>query len=62
MNTRCLIHQAEDSEEKGAEPNWERQETMVRKLQRKFPDQDKEVSESVSHTEILQITFCTYQF
>ncbi|XP_036835260.1 SWI/SNF-related matrix-associated actin-dependent regulator of chromatin subfamily A containing DEAD/H box 1A isoform X2 [Oncorhynchus mykiss] len=33
---------AEDSEEKGAEPNWERQETMVRKLQRKFPDQDKE--------------------
>nr|XP_029492989.1 SWI/SNF-related matrix-associated actin-dependent regulator of chromatin subfamily A containing DEAD/H box 1A-like [Oncorhynchus nerka] len=33
---------AEDSEEEGAEPSWERQETMVRKLQRKFPDQDKE--------------------
>uniref|UniRef100_A0A674BME3 DNA helicase n=1 Tax=Salmo trutta TaxID=8032 RepID=A0A674BME3_SALTR len=46
MNTRCLIHQAEDSEEEGAEPSWERQEAMVRKLQRKFPDQDKEVSES----------------
>uniref|UniRef100_A0A8C8CPA5 DNA helicase n=1 Tax=Oncorhynchus tshawytscha TaxID=74940 RepID=A0A8C8CPA5_ONCTS len=34
--------QAEDSEEEGAEPSWERQEAMVRKLQRKFPDQDKE--------------------
>ncbi|XP_024273001.1 SWI/SNF-related matrix-associated actin-dependent regulator of chromatin subfamily A containing DEAD/H box 1A isoform X1 [Oncorhynchus tshawytscha] len=33
---------AEDSEEEGAEPSWERQEAMVRKLQRKFPDQDKE--------------------
>uniref|UniRef100_A0A673YZ33 SNF2 related chromatin remodeling ATPase with DExD box 1a n=1 Tax=Salmo trutta TaxID=8032 RepID=A0A673YZ33_SALTR len=31
-----------DSEE-GAEPSWERREAMVRKLQRKFPDQDKEV-------------------
>uniref|UniRef100_A0A674BMV7 DNA helicase n=1 Tax=Salmo trutta TaxID=8032 RepID=A0A674BMV7_SALTR len=49
----CLIYYyrrqqvaAEDSEEEGAEPSWERQEAMVRKLQRKFPDQDKEVSES----------------
>ncbi|XP_055774700.1 SWI/SNF-related matrix-associated actin-dependent regulator of chromatin subfamily A containing DEAD/H box 1A-like isoform X2 [Salvelinus fontinalis] len=33
---------AEDSEEEGAEPSWERQEAMVRKLQRKFFDQDKE--------------------
>ncbi|KAL0979793.1 hypothetical protein UPYG_G00189740 [Umbra pygmaea] len=34
--------QAEDPEEGGAEPSWERQESMVRKLQRRFPDQDKE--------------------
>uniref|UniRef100_A0A8C7NMI4 DNA helicase n=1 Tax=Oncorhynchus mykiss TaxID=8022 RepID=A0A8C7NMI4_ONCMY len=36
----------EDSEE-GAEPSWERREAMVRKLQRKFPDQDKEELRSV---------------
>ncbi|XP_055742110.1 SWI/SNF-related matrix-associated actin-dependent regulator of chromatin subfamily A containing DEAD/H box 1A-like [Salvelinus fontinalis] len=36
----------EESEE-GAEPSWERQEAMVRKLQRKFPDQDKEELRSV---------------
>uniref|UniRef100_A0A8C8MDI7 DNA helicase n=1 Tax=Oncorhynchus tshawytscha TaxID=74940 RepID=A0A8C8MDI7_ONCTS len=35
-----------DSEE-GAEPSWERREAMVRKLQRKFPDQDKEELRSV---------------
>eukprot|EP00063_Salmo_salar_P053147 XP_014027982.1 PREDICTED: SWI/SNF-related matrix-associated actin-dependent regulator of chromatin subfamily A containing DEAD/H box 1 isoform X2 [Salmo salar] len=37
-----LAEDSEDSEEEGAEPSWERQEAMVRKLQRKFPDQDKE--------------------
>lgn len=31
----------EDNE--GSEPSWEKQEAMVRKLQKKFPDQDKEV-------------------
>ncbi|KAK6306734.1 hypothetical protein J4Q44_G00236590 [Coregonus suidteri] len=36
----------EDSEEE-AEPSWERREAMVRKLQRKFPDQDKEELRSV---------------
>ncbi|KAM9465450.1 SWI/SNF-related matrix-associated actin-dependent regulator of chromatin subfamily A containing DEAD/H box 1A-like [Salvelinus alpinus] len=36
----------EDSGE-GAEPSWERREAMVRKLQRKFPDQDKEELRSV---------------
>lgn len=36
----------EDTEE-GAEPSWERREAMVRKLQRKFPDQDKEELRSV---------------
>ncbi|XP_016898195.1 SWI/SNF-related matrix-associated actin-dependent regulator of chromatin subfamily A containing DEAD/H box 1A-like [Cynoglossus semilaevis] len=30
----------DDNEEK--EPSWEKQEAMVRRLQRKFPDQDKE--------------------
>ncbi|CAL8344834.1 unnamed protein product [Lota lota] len=29
-------------EEEGVEPSWEKQEVMVRRLQRKFPDQDKE--------------------
>lgn len=43
INLHCgLILQTEDTEE-GAEPSWERREAMVRKLQRKFPDQDKEV-------------------
>uniref|UniRef100_A0A8C8IQK5 DNA helicase n=1 Tax=Oncorhynchus tshawytscha TaxID=74940 RepID=A0A8C8IQK5_ONCTS len=47
LNLHCgLIFQPEDSEE-GAEPSWERREAMVRKLQRKFPDQDKEELRSV---------------
>uniref|UniRef100_A0A8C7J287 DNA helicase n=1 Tax=Oncorhynchus kisutch TaxID=8019 RepID=A0A8C7J287_ONCKI len=47
INLHCgLIFQPEDSEE-GAEPSWERREAMVRKLQRKFPDQDKEELRSV---------------
>uniref|UniRef100_A0A673YXS3 DNA helicase n=1 Tax=Salmo trutta TaxID=8032 RepID=A0A673YXS3_SALTR len=47
INLHCgLILQTEDSEE-GAEPSWERREAMVRKLQRKFPDQDKEELRSV---------------
>ncbi|XP_067087110.1 SWI/SNF-related matrix-associated actin-dependent regulator of chromatin subfamily A containing DEAD/H box 1A-like [Osmerus mordax] len=32
----------EDSEQEGEEPSFEKQEAMVRKLQRKFQDQDKE--------------------
>ncbi|KAJ8262723.1 hypothetical protein COCON_G00151800 [Conger conger] len=38
---------ADDSEEEGPEPDWEKQETMVRRLQRKFPDLDKEELRSV---------------
>lgn len=34
--------EAEDSDQEGEEPSWEKQEAMVRRLQRKFPDQDKE--------------------
>lgn len=30
-------------EEEDSGPSWETQESMVRKLQKKFPDQDKEV-------------------
>ncbi|XP_034397575.1 SWI/SNF-related matrix-associated actin-dependent regulator of chromatin subfamily A containing DEAD/H box 1A isoform X2 [Cyclopterus lumpus] len=30
------------SDENNSEPSWEKQEAMVRKLQKKFPDQDKE--------------------
>ena len=33
----------EQDEEEGGEPSWEKQEVMVRRLQKKFPDQDKEV-------------------
>ncbi|KAJ8381009.1 hypothetical protein SKAU_G00017870 [Synaphobranchus kaupii] len=33
---------ADDSAEEGTEPNWEKQEAMVRRLQRKFPNLDKE--------------------
>lgn len=33
----------EDDDDDGRKPSWEKQEAMVRKLQRKFPDQDKEV-------------------
>ncbi|PWA15892.1 hypothetical protein CCH79_00008945 [Gambusia affinis] len=31
-----------DEEGEGDEPSWEKQEAMVRKLQKRFPDQDKE--------------------
>ncbi|KAM6931260.1 SWI/SNF-related matrix-associated actin-dependent regulator of chromatin subfamily A containing DEAD/H box 1A [Xenentodon cancila] len=33
---------AVSEEDEGKEPSWERQEAMVRKLQKRFPDQDKE--------------------
>lgn len=32
-----------EEEDEGKEPSWEKQEAMVRRLQKKFPDQDKEV-------------------
>ncbi|XP_059193202.1 SWI/SNF-related matrix-associated actin-dependent regulator of chromatin subfamily A containing DEAD/H box 1A [Centropristis striata] len=32
----------EDDDDEDREPNWEKQEAMVRRLQKKFPDQDKE--------------------
>ncbi|CAG5923815.1 unnamed protein product [Menidia menidia] len=31
-----------EEEDEGKEPSWEKQEAMVRKLQKRFPDQDKE--------------------
>ncbi|XP_030593823.1 SWI/SNF-related matrix-associated actin-dependent regulator of chromatin subfamily A containing DEAD/H box 1A isoform X2 [Archocentrus centrarchus] len=33
---------SEGEEDEGKEPSWEKQEAMVRRLQKKFPDQDKE--------------------
>ncbi|XP_022613545.1 SWI/SNF-related matrix-associated actin-dependent regulator of chromatin subfamily A containing DEAD/H box 1 [Seriola dumerili] len=33
---------SDDEGKDGKEPSWEKQEAMVRKLQKKFPDQDKE--------------------
>ncbi|XP_033476037.1 SWI/SNF-related matrix-associated actin-dependent regulator of chromatin subfamily A containing DEAD/H box 1A [Epinephelus lanceolatus] len=33
---------SDDEDDDDKEPNWEKQEAMVRKLQKKFPDQDKE--------------------
>lgn len=50
----CLnqkVYDVEDSE--GNEPSWEKQELMVRRLQKKFPDQDKEVN---THTNTLSFT------
>lgn len=35
---------SDGEESEGKEPSWEKQEAMVRRLQKKFPDQDKEVS------------------
>lgn len=33
----------EEEDDDVKEPSWEKQEAMVRRLQKKFPDQDKEV-------------------
>ncbi|KAF1389259.1 hypothetical protein PFLUV_G00071590 [Perca fluviatilis] len=33
---------SEEDDDDSKEPNWEKQEAMVRRLQKKFPDQDKE--------------------
>lgn len=33
---------SDGEEDEGKEPSWEKQEAMVRRLQKKFPDQDKE--------------------
>lgn len=40
VNQKVVIS---DSEDETTEPSWEKQESMIRRLQRKFPDQDKEV-------------------
>lgn len=45
-----------DEEDSG--PSWEMQESMVRKLQKKFPDQDKEVRRDalpVCHLDIIVV-------
>ncbi|XP_056140395.1 SWI/SNF-related matrix-associated actin-dependent regulator of chromatin subfamily A containing DEAD/H box 1A [Lampris incognitus] len=39
---RPSMEEDSSEEDEGAEPAWEEQEVMVRRLQRKFPDQDKE--------------------
>ncbi|XP_071763311.1 SWI/SNF-related matrix-associated actin-dependent regulator of chromatin subfamily A containing DEAD/H box 1A [Centroberyx gerrardi] len=39
---RPSVAEDSDEEDEGAEPSWEKQEVMVKRLQRKFPDQDKE--------------------
>lgn len=47
-----LVQKASDeSDDEDSGPSWETQESMVRKLQKKFPDQDKEVN----------MTFFTHQ-
>ncbi|KAG8011946.1 SWI/SNF-related matrix-associated actin-dependent regulator of chromatin subfamily A containing DEAD/H box 1B [Nibea albiflora] len=33
---------SDEEDDEGKEPSWEKQEAMVRRLQKKFPDQDKE--------------------
>lgn len=49
----------DDNEEK--EPSWEKQEAMVRRLQRKFPDQDKEV-QTYRHFVAICDTFIQFVF
>ncbi|TDH12784.1 hypothetical protein EPR50_G00051590 [Perca flavescens] len=39
---RSSVVSEEEDDDESKEPNWEKQEAMVRRLQKKFPDQDKE--------------------
>ncbi|CAM9125642.1 unnamed protein product [Lampetra planeri] len=41
-NMRRRSSVVSDEDDGGNEPSWEKQEAMVRRLQKKFPDQDKE--------------------
>ncbi|KAK5871080.1 hypothetical protein PBY51_003981 [Eleginops maclovinus] len=36
------LEASDEEEEEGKEPSWEKKEAMVRRLQKKFPEQDKE--------------------
>lgn len=45
-----------DEDEEGKEPSFEKQEAMVRKLQRRFPDQDKEVKIFIFQSETASCT------
>ncbi|KAE8292071.1 SWI/SNF-related matrix-associated actin-dependent regulator of chromatin subfamily A [Larimichthys crocea] len=40
---------SDEEDDEGKEPSWEKQEAMVRRLQKKFPDQDKEELRMVLH-------------
>ncbi len=56
FKSTCFLLNQKDSgedDDEGKEPSWEKQEAMVRKLQKKFPDQDKEVK---THTYFLSVT------
>lgn len=39
-----LVLKASEEDDDDSGPSWDMQESMVRKLQKKFPDQDKEVN------------------
>lgn len=45
LHSVCVLNQkvSDEEDDEGKEPSWEKQEAMVRRLQKKFPDQDKEV-------------------
>lgn len=43
LKSKVCYKEDEDDEK---EPSWEKQEAMVRRLQKKFPDQDKEVRQT----------------
>lgn len=40
---------SDENDDEDGGPSWETRESMVRKLQKKFPDQDKEVKEDFLH-------------
>lgn len=42
-SSKQKVSYKEEEDDDVKEPSWEKQEAMVRRLQKKFPDQDKEV-------------------
>lgn len=54
-----ILKPSDEEENDGQEPNWEKQEAMVRRLQRKFPKQEKEVNIWSSYRKSVK-TFCLF--
>lgn len=61
LKQKVSYKEEEEEDDDVKEPSWEKQEAMVRRLQKKFPDQDKEVrhtnAECVTHQDTLSLSF-----